>query len=294
MNRKQALLTSTALAAVLSGCAILNEDPMPTPVAANGQSPGADAVSQQPREVTVMTLNLAHGRAQGLHQILQSADTARQNLDAIAALLDRESPDLIALQEADAASSWSGRFCHPCYLSDQANYGYGWQGRHARGLGLAYGTALISRLPLEDPAARTFPAALLGTPKGFVSASFFWPGSPLQVQAVSVHLDALRPDVRRKQIAALSDEFATTRQPLILMGDFNTPWGDDLRLVVEALDLQVYRPQAEHLISFPRTERRLDWILVSRHFDFLEYRSLPDPVSDHRAVVATLKLRAAH
>jgi endonuclease/exonuclease/phosphatase family metal-dependent hydrolase len=44
------------------------------------------------------------------------------------------------------------------------------------------------------------------------------------------------------------------------------------------------------MISFPSRGRRLDWILISPEFEFVEYRTLPDVISDHRAVVATLKL----
>jgi endonuclease/exonuclease/phosphatase family metal-dependent hydrolase len=290
MNHKQDLWLPIAVTALLSACAILNEDPLPTPVAENRQTVARSAASYRPAEITVMTLNLAHGRAEGLHQILQSGNQARNNLDVITSLLDRESPDLIAFQEADAASAWSGRFCHPCYLSEQADYGYGWQGRHASGFGVAYGTTLLSRLPLVKPAARTFAATFFGTPKGFVSAAFRWPGTDLEVQAISVHLDPLRADVRRRQLAVLTEEFADRRQPLIMAGDFNTIWGDDLRRLAETLDLHVYQPESQQLVSFPRRGRRLDWILISRHFDFLSYRTLPDPVSDHRAVIARLQL----
>jgi endonuclease/exonuclease/phosphatase family metal-dependent hydrolase len=42
--------------------------------------------------------------------------------------------------------------------------------------------------------------------------------------------------------------------------------------------------------SFPRRNRRFDWITVSADFRFRDYRTLPNVLSDHRAVVATLEL----
>ena len=36
-------------------------------------------------------------------------------------------------------------------------------------------------------------------------------------------------------------------------------------------------------------KKRLDWILVSSPLEMVEYKTLPDPISDHRAVVAVLK-----
>jgi endonuclease/exonuclease/phosphatase family metal-dependent hydrolase len=38
---------------------------------------------------------------------------------------------------------------------------------------------------------------------------------------------------------------------------------------------------------------RLDWILISEELDFAAYETLPDRLSDHLAVVADLRVRAA-
>ena len=76
----------------------------------------------QPAAVTdgtlsVMTVNLAHGRGNGFHQLFQDGDRARENLDAVGVLIDRERPQIVALQEADAPSGWSGAFDHVGYLA---------------------------------------------------------------------------------------------------------------------------------------------------------------------------------
>src|SRR5258708_3463709 len=47
----------------------------------------------------VFSLNLAHGRRDGEHQVLQSRVAIRSHLDRVAAVLRREAPDLVALQE---------------------------------------------------------------------------------------------------------------------------------------------------------------------------------------------------
>ena len=60
----------------------------------------------------VMTLNLAHGRGEAFHQLFQKSTTIIQNLDEISAMLKREQADVVALQEADAPSFWSGNFHH--------------------------------------------------------------------------------------------------------------------------------------------------------------------------------------
>ena len=69
-------------------------------------------VSSKDSKLKVMTFNMAHGRGDSFHQLLQSTDTTLDNLDAISVMLNREQPDVIALQEADGPSFWSGNFNH--------------------------------------------------------------------------------------------------------------------------------------------------------------------------------------
>ncbi len=289
INRASRVAIGLVLAAQW-GCVSGVMDPAPLAIG-NAVPVAALQPADADTTLTVMTVNLAHGRATGFHQVLQSAATARENLDALAAVLVREAPHIVAMQEADGPSIWSGGFCHPCYVAGQAGYAYGWLGLHARGAGLEYGTAIIGRSPLTAASKATFSGAWFTTPKGFTAAAIRWPGTVTEVDVVSVHLDALRPAVRRSQMARLASAYADRRRPLILMGDLNTPWSDELAGLADALGLTAWQPHSDSLDTFRRLGgRRLDWILVSEDIRFLEHRVLDDPVSDHRPVVATLVL----
>jgi len=75
------------------------------------------------------------------------------------------------------------------------------------------------------------------------------------------------------------------------MGDFNCEWpGEDkpIRVLAEELDLAAYEPSAPDMYTFPKLDKRLDWILVSPELKFVEYETIPDHLSDHRGVVAVL------
>jgi endonuclease/exonuclease/phosphatase family metal-dependent hydrolase len=61
-------------------------------------------------------------------------------------------------------------------------------------------------------------------------------------------------------------------------------------MLARDLGLQAYEPQATDMASFPLRNKRFDWIMISAEFVFLTHRTLPDVLSDHRAVVATLGL----
>jgi endonuclease/exonuclease/phosphatase (EEP) superfamily protein YafD len=78
-------------------------------------------------------------------------------------------------------------------------------------------------------------------------------------------------------------------RPLILLGDLNDQWGDTLRQLTTALDLHAYSPDSPDLATF--RNRRLDWILISRELEFVRHAVVPDALSDHRAVVADVRIR---
>ena len=245
--------------------------------------------------LTVMTANIAHGRGTSRHQMFLSKKTIEANLDNVATVFNQEQPDVIALQEADGPSIWSGRFDHLRTLARSAGYSHGLHGRHVDGFGLTYGAAILSKLPLKDPSSVTFAPSPPTMSKGFVSARIAWPKRPeVKVTIVSVHLDYARARVRSRQVARIAAELSTVKQPLIVVGDFNCEWDDresSLRILAKELNLSFYRPGAEDMGTFPESEQRIDWILISDDLEFEKYKTLADSVSDHRFVMATIRLK---
>lgn len=247
-----------------------------------------------PREIVlrVATLNLAHGRGAAFSQVGLPASTFRSNVDAVAAVLRRERPDVLSVQEADAASFWSGNFDHVQRLAAAAELPYRHHGLHVNrqtlGRPLRYGTALLSRLELSETVSHAFQIDALDT-KGYVAAEIERGGRSICV--VSVHLDFRFRHTRRKQADALIAALRDRARPLIVMGDFNCDWSaadDGLRRTAAGLDLRVFRPEDQTLRTFPAhaPARRLDWILVSPELEFRDYRCWPDALSDHLGVAA--------
>lgn len=291
MVRRPSAWVLLALAVALGACAAPELRTVP-PVSATTHAPLAAPHEGPPRSLRVVTLNVAHGRGHGLHQIFQSAGTARTHLDTTAGILQRHAPHVVALQEADAPSFWSGGFNHIQYLATHGGFAHFVHGEHVKAPGLSYGTALLSRLGLEDPVTVTFAPELSTVPKGFLVSTIRWPGAPsIQVDVVSLHLDFLGKTTRREQAAELITLLKQRGHPVILMGDFNSQWKDPesaVRHIAGELCLSTYHSSAQGLETFPRFGRRLDWILVSNGLDFLSYETLPDVPSDHRGVMAEL------
>lgn len=238
--------------------------------------------------LTVMSLNLAHGRSDSFHQAFLPTSTIDGNLGEIGDLLERVGADMVAVQEADGPSVWSGRFCHVARLAEHAGYDWHVRGSHARFPGIAYGTGLLSRRSMD----RTHSLAFGMTPptprKGLVVGTVDLNG--VAVDVYSVHLDFARPGARAAQVRTIVELARERGRPVIIAGDLNADWrpGGATRTLAQALDLHTWRPTQE-FPTFPSLGVRIDWVLVSRTLQIVEHRVLPDRVSDHRAVLATIK-----
>ena len=247
----------------------------------------------------VVTLNAAHGRKDGRNQMLLKEETIRNNLLELAQMLDRAEADVIALQEVDAKSSWSGGFNHVDFLAENSVYGCSHHGIHASNRMYDFGTALLSEHPFQGSFVHSFTPSRPTTTKGFSVAALEWnPGGllpePKLVKFVSVHLDFSRRSVRRSQIDEMVAVLSRIEGPMVLMGDFNTDWQTEdssLKYLAEQMELSVFEPHADGLSTYGDKGARLDWILITAELRFSAYAVFPDVVSDHYAVAAEIVLK---
>ena len=248
--------------------------------------------------LSVLTLNLAHGRKDSLNQMLQRTSTTRRNLEQVANFLSNSNADLVALQEADHASRWSGQFNHVEYVSSKTPYPCKIHASHAQKYMYNFGTALLSRVPFNNSILHTFEPSPPTTNKGFVMGEVLWnPDGRLPeaipVSVISVHLDFSRKKVRKAQTEEMRTILKDIARPVIILGDFNTDWSKDessLRSIAESGQLKVYQAESRELGTYKNGKHRLDWILISNELEFVSYEALEVVLSDHQPVFATLKL----
>jgi len=77
--------------------------------------------------------------------------------------------------------------------------------------------------------------------------------------------------------------------PAIVLGDFNSTWeeGDrEIQSLAGVKKLKTHRPEANYLYTY--SEERFDWILISKEFEFCQYFTATDILSDHLAVVSEI------
>ena len=264
-------------------------------------APSSQVPSKDRGHLRFFSLNVAHARRNAPVKPFLRRRTAQRNLADIAEALRQLTPDVVALQEVDGPSISSGNFDHVAALARDAGLVDHYRGDHnAFGFGrfnVAYGTALLARQPLLDPASHRFATSWRDT-KGFVVASVAvpeWGGLALDV--VSVHLDPLRPALRRKQIVRMVEELKARQRPLVVLGDLNCCWQYEpksMDLLVRRLGLEAHEPDSiEPTYPAHRPRRRIDWILASPELHFSGYHTVRVPLSDHLVLVADLAKRPA-
>ena len=244
-------------------------------------------------KISAMTIKIAHGRADGRNQILQSKVTIEKNLVAIGNLIARENPQIVALQEVDAPSWWSGNFSHVERVGNLGGMTAAVQGQNIDGLGLHYGAGVVTQLQASAARQVTFQKNFPTFSKGFVVVTCSWPGDPdFQFDVVSLHLDFASTKARSHQIAVLTELVVQNPRPIILMGDFNTVMSADLlpKFIVDT-GLQTWRADDASIVTFPILGSRIDWIFASAEFQIVGQEVLDDVLSDHRIIVASLVRR---
>ena len=243
----------------------------------------------------VASLNIAHGRGESFNQLFVSSSAIRGNLDSIALFLAKNNIHIAALQEVDAPSSWSGNFDHARHIATEAGYRWWIQASHASMYIADYGTAVVSSMPLTAAQRLDFTPSPPTAGKGFTLAEVLWSmpdATEITVDVISLHMDFSRKSVRVKQIEELERALQERTNPLILMGDFNSEILAE-RLINSAKDnkRRLHTWPADSVPHYSYKKKRLDWIIVSGELEFVDYTTAEETLSDHRAIVASLRMR---
>lgn len=279
----------------LTSCTSLGDRPsQPIITAVNPAFNDHVAAESTEPTLTLVSLNLAHGRSDSFSQLLLSGKTIRHNLDNVAHYLQKVKADVVALQEADGPSNWSGKFDHVDHLAREAGYYGHVRSEHVNNWFGDYGTGLLSQLPIVESFGVTFQPTPPTTRKGFTLASIQWrydaARDPITVDVVSLHLDFARNTARKRQIMELLSVMRQRHNPTIIMGDFNNEW-----IATSFTTENFARFRTLHTIDhkdslrFSYGDKRLDWVLLSDELQFISYDIDDVELSDHRPVRVTIK-----
>lgn len=225
------------------------------------------------------------------------------NLERVAARIRAERADVVLLQEVDRGVARSGGVDQPAVLARLTGLHAAFRPSLAY-QGGDYGLAVLSRwpvahdtmvpLPVDPPQRRS---GGLTTPRGALVARLARPSGTLVV--VNTHIDASRDDRWRQQeaarVAALADSLV--RQPgtvVVVGGDMNSEPGSATQALLQAGTLRdAWRAcgAGPDSLTYPSTvpRKRIDWLYLTGPSTCARARVLPDPASDHRALLVELR-----
>lgn len=249
----------------------------------------------EPNTLRVATLNLAHGRKDSFSQFFVTEKAFKQNLNDISEVINKYQIDIIAFQEADQKSWSSGGFDHVDFIKNKTGFIDKTHAINIDSWFASYGTAIISKKPITDSVSYTFAPSPPTFSKGFSLAQIESPcndGSHYQkIDIISVHLDFLIESTRDKQITEMKKVLGERNNPTIIMGDFNSEWLTESSVISKLAtqsNFHTYQPESQEFSTYGN--KRLDWIVMTKDIEFIDFTVVPDTLSDHKMVVADIRL----
>jgi len=269
-----------------SGSASTSSAPTPTPAPTIDPLPTASGETCVPgslTDLTVVSFNIesAHG-----------PDGSVQ-LDLLARTLASWKPDIVLLQEVDKGQLRSGRVDMPAYLGEKLGLHSTFGANMAGRAGGQYGTALLSRFPIESAENTPLPRLAGDEPRGLLHAVLDVDGT--QLSAYVVHLQHTSTRARMAQIKAVRRLVVDDPLPKVIGGDFNAHPGSGVMALARSFASDTWTAVGSGPgLTVPRVapRARIDYLLQSGLVP-LDIQVLTPPMSDHRALWATYDLSAS-
>lgn len=246
---------------------------------------GAEIVTANEKDtLRIITYNIHHANPPSKPGLI--------DLEAIAAVINQNKPDLVALQEVDVNNRRSGK-----NLNEAAALGSltGMHHHFVKAIdyeGGAYGVAILSKWPIQQKDSLILPMAegSNGEPRVLAIVTVEpKPGKPLVF--ASTHLD-LKEQNRLLQAEAIVKKLSTYSQPVILGGDFNAKPESD---VINHFDTYFSRSKTSGSAAFTIPEvnpdREIDFIMFrpKKRFQSVRHEVIKEPyASDHLPVMVEL------
>ncbi|MBK1439121.1 endonuclease/exonuclease/phosphatase family protein [Parapedobacter sp. ISTM3] len=221
------------------------------------------------------------------------------DIEAIAAVINRVNPDVVALQEVDVRTQRSGpsldqartlatRTGMQVFFSKSIDYQGG-----------EYGNAILSRYPIVQRVRHELPSVPgVSTEARSLAVIAVETENGERIYFGTTHLDVSHAETRNLQVDKLRDVNEALGAPFVLGGDFNAQVGSETinRLVAGNVFRVACLGSCPNTIPAASPSRAIDFIFLnqaaSSAFTVVGYASVNETyASDHRPVVAELVYR---
>lgn len=238
------------------------------------------AVAGKGFPIRIMTYNLHNGFNTDGHL----------NMEAIAQVIERSAPDIVALQEVSRGWVVSGRLDMLTWLSQRLRMPY----VSAPTADPLWGNAILSRYPIMAYSCFDLPPGDLFIRRGFIAALVdLGDGDKLKVIATHLHHLEGDSDIRKEQIETIISFLGDVgHNRIVLLGDFNAePEDPEMVLLKRAGLLDTCATMNPYLAcTFPseNPHKRIDYIWISRDLVLQDIQVPFSTASDHLPVIAVI------
>lgn len=232
--------------------------------------------NEEKTEIRIMTFNILHGAT--LNDDF--------NLDTIAAIIQNEKPDLVALQEVDFKTNRAQGYDLVTEL--------GWRTKMAALFGKAmdydgggYGEGILSKMPIISSRTIQLPHSENSEPRAALEVMVELESGDT-ICFIGTHLEHKQDDPKRMcQARILNENFATGKYPTILAGDLNgTPKSAPIMVLKK-----FWNDASGNESTFPSDNpvEKIDYVMYmpSNKWEVVETKVICNTIaSDHCAVLS--------
>lgn len=236
---------------------------------------------EEPRALRLLTYNIHAGI--GTDRVF--------DLKRIAAVISKEKPDIVALQEVDRKTKRSKGID----IAEELAKLTGMKSVFGASIsfqGGEYGNALLTRLPIESFETIPLPEKVEVEKRSLLSATLRF--RDREIEVLATHLCHREEQNRIAAVEAIANLTTKSRSPAFLLGDLNAlPDSSPIKILLEA---GWRNPSEEPKPTVPaeKPERQIDYVLIRESNELSmsvkEVRVLEEKVaSDHRALIVVLE-----
>ncbi len=231
--------------------------------------------------------------AYNIHHANPPSEAGVIDIDAIAQVIQKEDPDLVALQEVDVFTDRSGKDLHQAQaIADKLDMHY-YFAKAIDYQGGYYGNAVLSKFPIEDSIRIELP-----TLPGVKAEDRSWAGIKVQVDGQSLwfgstHLDFKTEENNLHQSNTLLKALEQLSIPVIIGGDFNVVPSSKTIALFDKTFQRTCTGECPYTIPMINPTKTIDFLMYRPKgaFQTTNHHVVPEEyASDHRPVVATITI----
>ncbi len=243
-----------------------------------------DTESASKADLKILCYNIHHANPPSKPGVIDMA--------AIAGVINREKPDVVALQEVDVHTGRSGVQLHQAEDLASRTGMKAYFGKAIDYDGGEYGVAILSKLSMDE--GKTFPLPNTGGEARVLATVRVKTAAGKYIRLACTHLDAQKEENSRMlQINKILELTKDETLPVVIAGDFNAVPSS---AVIQALDSRFKRTCVTNCgftIPVINPTSTIDYIAFTpEKFEVLRHKVINEQyASDHLPVYAELKMK---